>query len=994
MTSLHTFLFTDLENSTGLWQQAPEAMHDALARHDAITHAAVKNHNGRIVKTTGDGLHAVFESAVDGVWAAVSMQRAIENEEWPDETGPLKIRIGLHAGESRERAGDYYGSTVNAAARIMDLGHGGQIVLSEVTVLLLRGHMLADISFSDLGVHKLKGLALPEKIFQLCHPDLVQEFPPLRSLSTPKHNLPAETTPFVGRERELSILSEMLADPKQSLVSVIAPGGTGKSHLALELGRRMVKEFPDGVYFVELAPVKESENIVPAVAEAAGYQFQQNGRGQKQQMLDYLANKEMLLIMDNYEHLLDGGAAIVSEMLHAAPGLKVLATSRYRLHLPEETLFTLHGLSLPATSSEDAIHGAAVELFRQSARRARPDFEITSENLTHVIQICRLVHGMPLGILLAAAWVSVLSAAEIVDEIRQGLDILEAEGSELPERQRSVRAVFDQAWGMMDTSEQNVFVNTSVFRGGFTREAGQRVANTGLRQLQSLVNKALLERSARDGRYVVHELLRQYGEEKLQQSGHERQVRDEHCGYYLTYLARQADRLKGSEQSPTLNQIDVEFENIREAWENAVNNQAYDLVGSALEAMYLFCFLRSRLEDGKALFEKARRGLAPHAAETPHPVWLALGIRFYDTSDSQLVKEHIQTSLTRARDRGDEMEAAYCLNSLGTIAHYVDQNPPQAIAYYEACATIYRRLGQRYYLAQTLSKLGEAHQLIGQTELTLQYVNEAYELQRQIGDYIGESETLRALSMTASQLGNYDEMEDLQENALAIQLQTNYIVGQATSNMYLGSFKAMRGQLEEARIQVQLGLDQALEIADFSTQAWCYAVLGWIHAARGDNEGAEENVKRAEAITTDPFRQTGAGNPFLQLIINLVKALLEVAKGDFTAAREYLLQPLNLAIMTASQPFLSMIPSLAALILYHDGHPERAAELLGRTFSSPAFVTGWLRQHERLIKFQSELQDSLGPDEFEACWKRGQSLDLMITSKQVLNYIESNIGEA
>jgi predicted ATPase/class 3 adenylate cyclase len=988
VTAQLTFLFTDLENSTGLWQQAPMAMQDALARHDAILHAAVETHNGRIVKTTGDGLHAAFESAVDGVLAAVAMQQGMTGEDWPAETGLLRIRIGLHCGASQERAGDYYGSTVNTAARVMDFGHGGQILLSEVTVLLLRGQGLTGITFSDLGTYRLKGLAQPERIYQLNHPDLTHEFPPLRSPSISKHNLPAEITPLVGREQEISALSGLLIDPTHSLISIVAPGGSGKSHLALELGRRMVEKFSNGVYFVELAPIKESENIIPAVAEAVSYQFQQNGRSQKQQMIDYLANKEMLLIMDNYEHLLDGGAEIVTEILHSASGLKILATSRYRLHLPGETLFTLHGLSLPDMGAEDAIHNASVELFQQSARRIRPDFEMTPENLPHIVQICRLVHGMPLGILLAAAWVSVISTAEIAEEIQQGLDILEAEGNELPERQRSVRAVFDQAWSMMAEDEQNVFMKTAVFRGGFTRDAGQKVAGAGLRQLQSLANKALLERSASDGRYYVHELLRQYGEEKLQQSGHERQVRDAHCGYYLAYLAQQVAQLKGSEQLPTLNKIEGDFENIREAWENAVRHRAYDLVDRALEAMYLFCFLRSRLEDGKALFEKARQGMAPEAGEAPHPVWLASEIRFYSTTDSQLVKERLEASLAQARERDDEMEMAYCLDTLATIAHYVDQNPPQAIAFYEECAAIYRRLGEKYYLAQTVSKLGEAYQLMGQTDLTLKYVNEAYDLQRQIGDYIGESETLRALSMTAAQTGNYVEMVDFQEKAYAIQLQTDYRVGQATSNLYLGWFKFFEGLYEEGRDQVELGLELALEVADFSTQAWCYAALGIFHCVFSDYAGAKEDLERAEAIVTDPFRQTGAGNPFLQLMINLTKFLLGVTQGDFSSAKNHLIQPLSLAVMTASQPFMIIASALVALIYDHDGRSEEAVELLGLGLSNPAAFFTWLKEYAPLIDLQSELRESLGHGVFEASWQRGQSMDLMATSEKVLKYIQ------
>lgn len=985
-----TFLFTDLENSTGLWQQAPLTMQSALARHDAITQTAVFEHNGRIVKTTGDGLHAVFHSAIDGVLAALAMQQAMGSEKWPAETGSLKIRVGLHSGDSQERAGDYYGSTVNTAARVMDLGHGGQILLSEVTVLLLRGSILPEIMFKELGAYKLKGLVQPEVIYQLFHPDLVHEFPPLRSASVPKTNLPAETTPLIGREQELSALSALLTDPQLTLFTIIAPGGSGKSHLAIELGHRMVKVFANGVYFVELAPINDSENIVPALAEASGYQFQQNGRGQKQQILDFLANKEMLLIMDNYEHLLDDGTVIVTDMLQAAAALKILATSRYRLQLPGETLFTLHGLSLPENGHGDAAHFAAVELFQQSARRVQPNFELTPQNLPDVVQICRLVQGMPLGLLLAAAWVPVISTAEIAGEIRQGLDILEAEGSELPARQRSVRVVFDQAWSMMSAAEQDVFMKVSVFRGGFTRDAGHKVAGAGLRELQALINKALLERSADQGRYYIHELLRQYAAEKLQQSGQEQQVRDAHCGYYLNRLAQQPPKLKGAQQLLTLNEIEVEFKNIRTAWSNAVEHRAYDLIAQALEGLYLFCFLRSRLEDGRSLFEEARQGLAPAAGVEPHPVWLALGIRFNSPLESRpQMQKLLEDALAEARRREDELEVAFCLNSLGTLAHYVDQNPPQAVAYYEECAAIYQRLGETYYLAQTLSKLGEAYQLMGHSELTWKYVQEAYDLQSQIGDFIGESETLRALSMTAYQTGKFVETVAYQEKALALQLQTNYIVGQATSNLFLGGYKFFGGDYEAGFNQLKLALEQAQEVADFSSQAWCRACLSIVYVYQGDIATAEHELGEAKAIVTDPFRQTGGGNPFLQLILNLTTFLVELVKGNIESAVGYLPMPLQLILMTGSQGFMAMMPALAAFVYDHDGRLEKAVELIGLNFRQEAFVVTWLKEWPLLIDLQTKLQEQLGAETYAAAWQRGQEQDLMTVSQAFLLYLQS-----
>ncbi len=250
----------------------------------------------------------------------------------------------------------------------------------------------------------------------------------------PAHNLPGQITPFIGREFEITALTGLLLDPSFSLVSIVAPGGMGKTRLAIEVGNRIGSRFQHGVTFVELAPLADSTDIVAAVADATGYHFQQSGRSQKQQVQDYLANKEILLILDNFEHLLDG-ANIVTELLSSAPRLKLLVTSRQRIDQAGETLFNLHGMSLPASGShEEAAQAPAVELFRQYARRARPDFELTAENLHHVVEICRLLQGMPLGILLAAQWVTVLTSNEIVSEIEAGLDILEAEGNELPER--------------------------------------------------------------------------------------------------------------------------------------------------------------------------------------------------------------------------------------------------------------------------------------------------------------------------------------------------------------------------------------------------------------------------------------------------------------------------------------------------------------------------------------------------------------------------------
>ncbi|MCB0196859.1 MAG: tetratricopeptide repeat protein [Anaerolineae bacterium] len=809
----------------------------------------------------------------------------------------------------------------------------------------------------------------------------------------PKHNLPAQITPFVGREFELAALSSLLFDPTMMLITIVAPGGMGKTRLALELGSRLAERFPDGVFFVELAPIDSGDAIIPAVAEAMRYPFQATGRSQKQQVLDYLHNKQMLLILDNFEHLIDSGAGLVTEMLASSPRLKVLVTSRQRLYQTGETLFILQGLKLPDGDAPDpAARSAAVELFQQTARRVRSDFSLSATNLPHVTRVCRLVQGMPLAIVLAAAWVTVLSSAEIAEEIQRGLDILEAEGSELPERMRSIRAVFDHAWSLMTEAEQQVFMKLAVFRGGFTREAGDKVAHAGLRQLQSLVTKALITRDADQSRYHIHELLRQYAAEKLRDSGQIHATRQAHTHYYLTFLADQAINLKGAEQLATLKRIEVDFENVREGWVDAVANRAYNLLGQALEAMYLFCFLQSRLEDGKALFDRARQGLSPEPGQPPHPVWLALGLRFYSAADSHSVlRERLEASLALARERDDRSEVAFCLHTLATIAHYVEQDPPQAIEYYEESAALYRQLNEKYYLAQTLSKLGEAYQLLSQNALTLTYVNEAYQLQRDIGDQMGESETLRALGMTAYQSGDYDATLNYFEKAYGIQLKTDYVVGQASSNLYRGYMIFMRGEAAAGQALVEKALAQALEIVDYSTQAWCWAVLGWIAAVAGNYDEAEQHLRKAEAVEPDPFRQTGAGNPFLKLQTNFAQSLLASGRGDYAAVRRYLLHPLRLAVDTSSHPFMTLSIAVTALLYASDGRSEAAVDLLGLVFSQPVKATSWMKQWVLLNRVRAQLRDSLGSTAFESAWQRGRSHDLKTAAEAVLQEIERQV---
>ena len=430
----------------------------------------------------------------------------------------------------------------------------------------------------------------------------------------PKHNLPAQTTPFVGREAELAELAKLLDDSAIRLITVLAPGGMGKTRLALEVASHYVEEglrpsptpdlFNGGVYFVELAPLSDPANMVSAIAEATGYQFQGDGREPQQQILDFLRNKNLLLVLDNFEHLLDG-VGLVTDILQAAPQVQILATSRQRLSQPGETLFHLAGMDFPEWETpEDALEYAAVKLFMNSAKRARPAFELQEHNLNHVARICRLVQGMPLGIVLAASWLAMLSPKEIANEIQQSLDFLADEIGQVPERQRSIRVVMDDTWQRMSEAEQQVFMKLSVFRGGFTREAAQAVAGANLRTLMSLMNKSLLRRDVDSGRYEIHELLRQYAEEYLISMGELDQIRLKHAQWFAHFVETQIDERVWFTHVHSAQMIIDEYANLRVAWLYIVEHDELDLFVAKPER-YIGALTHIKgLAEGEKQFEK------------------------------------------------------------------------------------------------------------------------------------------------------------------------------------------------------------------------------------------------------------------------------------------------------------------------------------------------------------------------------------------------------
>lgn len=418
------------------------------------------------------------------------------------------------------------------------------------------------------------------------------------------HNLPALITPLVGREPELADLQRLLAQPDVRLVTILGAGGMGKSHLAQELARRQLGRTQEEIFFVALAVVRDSDSMTTAILDALGYPLQTDQRSPEQQLLDYLQPKQMLLVLDNFEHLLPG-AGLVNAILRVAPGVKVVVTSRERLLLSSETLYVLHSLAYPdETTTANFLDYAALKLFLQRARQIQPTFAPNAADSVVIARICRLVAGMPLGILLAASWVNQLSVQVIADEISQNLDFLAIEWRDLPERHHSIRAVFDYSWRRLTDGERAVFRQLAVFRGGFTRQAAQQVTGTSLHQLRKLVNQSLLQVD-NDERYTLHELLRQYAEAELTTTGQRAAAATRHCAYYADLLAQSAGALKGPGQAALLTLMESEHDNLRTAWAWAIAQHDGERVAQMRENLGFFYEWRGRLQEGELSFAQA-----------------------------------------------------------------------------------------------------------------------------------------------------------------------------------------------------------------------------------------------------------------------------------------------------------------------------------------------------------------------------------------------------
>jgi len=775
-----TFLFTDIEGSTKLAQNHPDAMPLLLARHHKILNQAIDAHNGYVFQIVGDSFSAAFHSASDAVNAALDAQRVLHETSEVSKTSEVlmvRVRMGIHTGaaewKSDSKDAHYEGyATLATTQRIMSVGHGGQVLISNVTQQLIRDGLPDGLTLRDMGERRLKDLIRPEHLYQLVIPNLPADFPPLKTLDVYRHNLPTQLTSFIGREKEVEQIKNRLE--KNRMVTLTGSGGVGKTRLSIQVASELLSEYPNGAWLVELAPITDPEFVARAICAIWDVSLQGNA-SPLTVLTEYLHAKKLLLVVNNCEHLINTCAQICETLLQVCPNIRLIASSREALGIDGENSYHVPSLSVPDPKGDlAAIEGMeSVKLFMDRATAVHPEFEITASNASSVAQICKRLDGIPLAIELAASRVKLLTVEQIASRLDHAFRLLTGRSRTALPRQQTLRALIDWSYNLLSEQEKILFRRLAVFAGGWTMEAVESVCSGEgiepeevLDLMAHLVDKSLVVVTSEgaESRYRRLETIRQYAREKFLEAGGSEITRDRHLAYYVKLVEQAEPELYRSNQLRWLNRLDDELYNLRMALEWAL--------ATNIEAGLRIAALPWRFWDGQGHWQEVAKWLTVfldryHKTDTLHVhALVVLALYFYRQSNLPETIRLAEQGLQMARALSDKQLEAFSLSLLGVVTH-LQGNVGEGVSLLEESIAISRTLGDKISQADTLGWLS----LIHHDNEAMDLSRESLRLYREFGHLSGIKNSLITLARETIWRGDFSSPVPWLDEALSISRQ-------------------------------------------------------------------------------------------------------------------------------------------------------------------------------------------------------------------------------
>ncbi|HEX4836171.1 MAG TPA: tetratricopeptide repeat protein [bacterium] len=857
-TGTVTFLFTDIEGFPRLHPRVGDGSADALAEYQALLRAAIRERSGQEVHLLEDTCLATFGRPEDAVAAAVAAQQALAAHPWRDGAA-IRARMGIHTAEPVLATGGYVGMEPRRVAQLCAAGHGGQVLLSQTTHDLVQRDLPAGVRLKDLGEHRLKDLQRSEKIFQVLHPDLPGEFPPLRTLDTLSNNLPVQVTSFIGREREISEITRLLSGTR--LLTLTGAGGAGKTRLAIHAAAEMLEASADGVWLVELAPLLDPSLVPYAVASTLGAREEQ-GRTVMESLVDALRPRSLLLVLDNCEHLLAACAHLADTLRRSCLAVRIMATSREPLGLAGEMVYRVPSLSLPSQAQprfSDLMQCEAVRLFVERAVFVHPEFTVTEMTAPAVARVCRRLDGIPLAIELAAARTKILSAEQIAARLDDRFRLLTGgTRSSLP-RHQTLRAAIEWSHDLLSQPERMLLRRVAVFAGGFALDGAEAVcagAGAGaegvLDVLGRLVDKSLIlaETSAGEARYRLQDTVRLYAQERLLESGEQAEFLARHRDWCIMFAERAALELQGPDQRAWLRRLETEHDNLRAALvfslEGASGDAALRLVG----ALWWFWHVRGYLSEGRAWLAKAITGTegAPPLARAK--ALYGAGVLAWRQGDFERARALCQESLILYRDLGHSLGIASAISILEQVARS-QGDTARAMVLLEDGLALFRERGDTWGIATSLISLGNAVRSQGDHARARALLAESLDLFETLNDTSGRAASLHFLGLVARDHGDYSRAETLNRKSLSLSRQMGDQPRIAFSLHSLGLVARDRGELAQAQALFEESLALFRDLEDLWGITTALVSLGMVARLRGECQRAASLLQESLTLRRD-----------------------------------------------------------------------------------------------------------------------------------------------